>query len=187
MTEEERQYKIIELENYDVLVSFICHKCGQCCYNYVPQFRADDLQKIAQYLNRSEEEIKVRCEECYEKKFNNELDKCLFLNEENQCSIYPLRPEPCRLYPLDTDSGKADVNCPGYEEFYRIFDAFSSRRKLFAKVLDPEEYDRDEIRRVPNREWPSLWRKFISAKPSEHMVLEFIKMNEVPEVLLKEQ
>jgi len=188
MTESVRLlYKIIRLNKYDVIVPFICHKCGRCCYNYVPALRADNLEKIAQYLNKPEEEIKFRLKECHEKIWNNKLpDKCLFLDEENQCSIYPLRPEPCRLYPLDTDFGKADVNCPGHKEFYRIVDVFFSRR-IYASMRDPRYGQKDQIRRVPIREWPRLWRKFVRARHSNPMVLEFIKMNEVPEILYKEE
>ena len=174
--------KIISFRAYDVLVPFICHKCGRCCQKYAPQIPGDDLPKIAEYLKEPVESIRTQFEECYEKKITNTPANCLFLNEQNQCRIYPLRPEPCRLYPLDTDFGTSGVDCLGHAEFYRIVDALFARR-IYAAMWDPRRKDMKKMRAVPNREWPILWRKFMKTEPSDPMVRQFIKMNNVPKEL----
>lgn len=175
-------YRIIEFRNYRVLVPFICHKCGACCRNFAPQMPADDLLKIARYLNKSQQEIKRQHTERYRKRFTDTPANCIFLNKKNQCMIYPLRPEACRLYPF-TSFGAADVNCPGHKEFYRIVDALFARR-IYAATWDPEAY-RGNIRAVPTREWPILLRKFVKAELSKPMMQEFIKIDKVPEDLYK--
>jgi len=182
MGKNECLFRLIEFRNYHVVVPFICHKCGACCHNFVPQIPADDLPKIARYLNKPQEEIKRQHAECYRKKFTDTPANCTFLNDKNQCMIYPLRPEPCRLFPF-TDFGAAYVNCPGHKEFYRIVNAFFARRR-YAAMWDPTVYRRN-IRTVPDREWSTLWRKFMKAGPSKPMVREFVKMNKVPEELCK--
>lgn len=128
MDEKECLFGIIEFRNYDVLVPFICHKCGACCHSFAPQIPADDLAKITRYLNKPQEEIKRQHAECYRKRFTDTPANCIFLNEKKQCMIYPLRPEPCRLFPLLTDFVAAYVNCPGHKEFYRIVKALFARR-----------------------------------------------------------
>jgi hypothetical protein len=89
--------------------------------------------------------------------------------------IYPIRPEPCRLYPLLTDFGAAGVNCPGSKEFKLVTDNFFKGRK-YAAMWEPERY-RKKIRPIPDREWPIIWRKLMKAKPSERMIGEFINLN----------
>jgi Fe-S-cluster containining protein len=47
---------------------------------------------------------------------------CPFLSLEaggqKTCIIYTVRPLGCRLYPLETDGGRGDVDCPGARAFY---------------------------------------------------------------------
>ena len=179
---QEYTFRIISFRAYDVLVPFICHKCGRCCQKYAPQIPEDDLPRIAEYLKAPLEKIRTQFEECYMKKFTDTPDDCLFLNEKNQCRIYRLRPKACRLYPLDTNFGSAGVDCLGHAEFYRIVDTLFARR-IYAAMWNPRDKNMEKMRAVPNREWPILWRKFIKAKPSNSMIRQFVKMNNVPKEL----
>jgi len=43
---------------------------------------------------------------------DNKRKPCPFLDESKKCSIYCVRPNPCRKYPLDTDGGRGNVDCP---------------------------------------------------------------------------
>jgi hypothetical protein len=38
---------------------------------------------------------------------------CPFLGNDKNCTIYPVRPDACRAYPLDTDLGRCGIDCPG--------------------------------------------------------------------------
>ena len=174
----------IELRKYDALIPFVCHRCGACCHNFVPQIWAEDLPKIARYLKRPREKTKIQHEECYRKKFTTKPVDCSFLSEKNQCMIYPLRPEGCRLYPF-TDFGACGVDCPGHKEFYRVVDAFFARRE-YAALWSPGSPYNHSIRSVPDREWPTLLRKFTKAQPSNGMAQKFFNINEVPRQFLKE-
>lgn len=182
MEEENLLSGVIELKKYDLIIPFICHKCGECCHNFVPQISAEDLPKIALYLNKPQEEVRIQHEECYKRKFTGEPANCSFLNKKNYCTIYPLRPEGCRLYPF-TDFGACGVNCPGHDEFYRVVDAFFAHRiyaALHLPGLREFSHRKNNIRIVPNREWPRLLRKFKKTQPSDSMMREFYSINKLP-------
>ena len=100
-----QMYKIIELRDFDVLLPFVCRKCGSCCHGFAPQIIAEDLPRIGQHIGKPSEEIMKLHKEAYRKKFTDSPINCSFLNNKNQCSIYSMRPEPCQLYPLETDFG----------------------------------------------------------------------------------
>jgi Fe-S-cluster containining protein len=71
---------------------------------------------------------------------NNKF-QCFFLNAKGTCSIYDLRPEGCRYYPVvwDLDYQKAIVHdfCPHHEEFRSEIHKVSSQvEKLVTKLVN---------------------------------------------------
>ncbi|MFH1231626.1 MAG: YkgJ family cysteine cluster protein [Planctomycetota bacterium] len=182
MGKQESLGAIVKFGNYDILVPFICYKCGKCCHNFAPQIPAEDVSRISQYLNKTSREIEKQHTECYNKKFTSTPADCYFLNNKNQCMIYPLRPISCRNYPVFTDFGANDIECLGHQEFYRVIDAFfNDAGEENIQMCKTKEYSLNKIRTVPNQEWFALWQKFMSAKPSNHMVSNFVSINKVPE------
>jgi len=75
---------------------------------------------MAGFLNISVTEL---IEKCYGKLSENRkqivLDEnkrkpCPFLKGTDPiyfCEIYPVRPEGCELFPMETDGGRADIDC----------------------------------------------------------------------------
>lgn len=173
-----QKYRIVELRNYDVLVPFVCQKCGSCCRGFAPQIYVNDLPAIAMHLGKSVKEIKRLHEEAYNGKYTDSSIDCSFLDDRTKCSIYPMRPEPCRLYPLETDFGAAGMNCGGHREFHRIVNAFFKRRK-YAALWEPSTY-KNIIRSIPECQRPVVWRTFTNAKPSKTMIRQFVKLNNMP-------
>ena len=179
MIKSNTQFRIVKLAEYDVLVPFLCHKCGACCRSFAPQIYKEDVPRIAQYLGKPKKDIEKEHDECYKKKFTDTPEDCLFLTDKNLCAIYPLRPKCCRLYPLSTTFGVADDPCPGHAEFYRIVDSLFRGRR-YAAMWDPRHYH-DKIRAIPNRSWSSsVWRRLLRAKPSQSMVQKFATINGRP-------
>lgn len=83
----------------------------------------DRIQQIANYLDKTEKEI---IEKYYGKivyvkgkeRVKVQADKripCPFLSSNNKCTIYSVRPEGCRVYPLENDLGSQGIDCPGYK------------------------------------------------------------------------
>ena len=74
---------------------FVCQHCNQCCTKC--EVRVDDIEVpiIANYLNVRTRKIK----HLLDNENNFKHSPCLFL-KENRCSIYPVRPLTCMIYPF---------------------------------------------------------------------------------------
>ena len=98
-----------------------CKQCGQCCrwegYIYVNK---PDLKKIAAFLKLTEDEFINEYVELEQKpRFNIKLKEngeCLFLNSNNKCFIYPVRPQQCRDFPQKWRIEDFEELCPGVEQ-----------------------------------------------------------------------
>ncbi len=51
--------------------------------------------------------------------------KCFFLEENNKCRIYSVRPDPCKLFPF--------IVVPGFEEQYPFCELFKTTKKDYSK------------------------------------------------------
>jgi Fe-S-cluster containining protein len=77
-----------------------CLKCANCCKTTSPIFRNVDIDRIASHLG-------IRPSEFTEKNLHIDEDgdwvlnssPCLFLDADNYCKIYEVRPRACREYP----------------------------------------------------------------------------------------
>jgi Fe-S-cluster containining protein len=77
-----------------------CLKCANCCKTTSPIFRDIDIKRIAHFLRISEANFiqqNLRLDE--EGDFVLQNSPCLFLQKDNKCSIYNVRPKACREYP----------------------------------------------------------------------------------------
>lgn len=77
-----------------------CLSCANCCKNHSPRFKAPDIKRISKYLGLKETEFK----ENYlfldtDNDFVNKSLPCPFLNDDNECQIYDVRPSDCARYP----------------------------------------------------------------------------------------
>ena len=109
-----------------------CPKCAKCCYDWTIFITFAEQTKIKDYLgknyNNFSEVSKIPQEEwdkyaqyghIYAFARNKKIlqlrkngRKCIFLNSKNLCSIYPVRPYICKLFPLWFD-GDDPVFCIG--------------------------------------------------------------------------
>lgn len=77
-----------------------CLKCANCCKTTSPIFRDVDIQRIAKKLRMTPDAF----EKSYLRK-DEEGDwvlqsaPCTFLQSDNTCFIYDIRPQACREYP----------------------------------------------------------------------------------------
>lgn len=87
-----------------------CLKCANCCNSIPPIITHTDSKRIAQYLGMkiSEfEEKHITIDEDGDKVFNQ--SPCYFLNADNTCQVYEVRPKACREYP-HTDNSNFSAN-----------------------------------------------------------------------------
>lgn len=93
-----------------------CTACGRCCRGPgAVYFTENDLSKIRQYLNldnptkSNQQKWNNLLKRLVQKKQNNFFvhqteDACMFLSEDNKCTIYEVRPLQCRTFPFWTSN-----------------------------------------------------------------------------------
>ncbi|MBJ11026.1 MAG: zinc/iron-chelating domain-containing protein [Flavobacteriales bacterium] len=77
-----------------------CLQCANCCSTTGPLFTDKDISRIAKYLS-------IKPSDFTEQFLHIDEDNdyvlqsvpCTFLDADNQCSIYHVRPKACREYP----------------------------------------------------------------------------------------
>ena len=77
-----------------------CLECANCCKTTSPIFRDVDVKRISKKMKLSTREF----ESNYLKRDEDgdlvlQSSPCTFLNDDNTCSIYEVRPQACREYP----------------------------------------------------------------------------------------
>ncbi len=77
-----------------------CLDCANCCKTTGPLFTLSDIERIAKYLRQKPQEFiasYLRIDE--EKDYVLQSVPCSFLDTENKCIIYDVRPKACREFP----------------------------------------------------------------------------------------
>jgi len=77
-----------------------CLECANCCKTTSPIFRDIDVQRIAKKFKQSTRDF----ENAYLKRDEDDdlvlkSSPCTFLDPDNHCSIYDVRPLACKEYP----------------------------------------------------------------------------------------
>ena len=77
-----------------------CLDCANCCKNHSPRFKIPDIKRIAKYLSLKEGvfiQTFLRLDD--ENDYVLQQQPCSFLEQDNTCSIYEVRPSDCARYP----------------------------------------------------------------------------------------
>ena len=77
-----------------------CLKCANCCSTTGPLFTDKDISRIAKYLSMKPSDFTeqfLRIDE--DNDYVLQSVPCTFLDADNHCSIYHVRPKACREYP----------------------------------------------------------------------------------------
>jgi len=83
-----------EFENTD------CLTCANCCKTTGPLFTNSDIERIAKYFKIKPQQFINQYLQIDEEN-DHVLKKvpCVFLGDDNYCSIYDVRPKACKEYP----------------------------------------------------------------------------------------
>ena len=78
-----------------------CTRCANCCRRLRPVFTDDDIDRIAHHLERTREQFVAAFLEWDEEEHRHRTNStpCPLLGEDNQCTVYDVRPETCKEYP----------------------------------------------------------------------------------------
>ena len=166
----------IELPGHDIVVPFICRKCGTCCMTYIPRVSTEDLMIIAQDLQWSPEDL-INCHtDTYMKRIRGKPGPCVFLDDQGLCMIYnhPLRPDVCRLYPFSF--GGTDADCDAYLEHIRVVQILLADEKFF-EIYDASFCPNRDVRLISDSKWSEICRKLKLSNASSEMIKEFLILN----------
>ncbi len=82
-----------------------CRRCGWCCKNCNAGILTEELGKICEYLNMDQHTFREKYG-TEDTKYNPNgvkvITPCPFLDNDNNCIIYPIRPISCAIYPFST-------------------------------------------------------------------------------------
>lgn len=108
---------------------FTCLMCGGCCSRgeddgMLVLVSAPEVRTIMEHTGHAWDEIAEPYPEWLPAEGGGEFTlawclrrtekACIFLNEQNRCMIYPVRPLICRTYPFALEDGALSVYaCPG--------------------------------------------------------------------------
>lgn len=77
-----------------------CLSCANCCKTSPPLIEQEDINRISKHIGISKKQFKKKY---ILEDINGDLSfinvPCVFLNDDNSCSIYEVRPNACRRYP----------------------------------------------------------------------------------------
>ncbi|GEM55305.1 zinc/iron-chelating domain-containing protein [Flavobacterium branchiophilum NBRC 15030 = ATCC 35035] len=98
-TPKNLDYLMQELHN-DTFKKTDCLLCANCCKTTGPLFTSADIERIAKYLKIKPQQFIsqfLRIDE--ENDYVLQQVPCHFLNSDNTCLIYEVRPKACREFP----------------------------------------------------------------------------------------
>ncbi len=118
---------IVQEIHDEVFEKIDCLSCANCCKTTGPLFTEKDIERISKHLRMKAADFEdkfLKTDEDKDKVLQNL--PCWFLNEDNTCSIYEVRPKACRefphtdrkkIYQINHLTIKNAVICPAVYEF----------------------------------------------------------------------
>lgn len=77
-----------------------CGQCANCCKTMTPTYTKRDVTRISAHVGMSEKEYwKKYLKKDKEGDIINRETPCHFLDKDNRCKIYDIRPVDCRQFP----------------------------------------------------------------------------------------
>lgn len=95
---------IAEKSDKKVFQKIDCLDCANCCKSIPPIVIKSDVKRISKHLGLTEADFEMKHvlrDEDGDRVLNS--SPCSFLDSENACTIYEVRPKACRAYPHTGD------------------------------------------------------------------------------------
>lgn len=96
--------KVLPILHQEAFERIDCLDCGACCRGYSPRFKSPDLRRISRFLKIKESELIDRYLVVDEEEdFVFRSLPCPFIEDNNHCQIYEVRPGDCRRFPYTNE------------------------------------------------------------------------------------
>lgn len=102
--------KTIHRIHEEVFSCIDCLQCANCCKTTGPKFTQKDIERIAAHFNLRPAELMdqhLRIDEDGDTVLQQL--PCPFLDSQNYCTIYDIRPKACKQYPHTDQTGQAGI------------------------------------------------------------------------------
>ncbi|WP_066435254.1 YkgJ family cysteine cluster protein [Chryseobacterium sp. CCH4-E10] len=118
---------VVQETHDEVFETIDCLQCANCCKTTGPLYTEKDIERISKHLRMKPADFEakyLRVDEDNDKVLQNL--PCFFLNSDNTCSIYEVRPKACSEYPhtdrkkiyqINNLTMKNTLICPAAYEF----------------------------------------------------------------------
>lgn len=121
----------------EVFSELDCLDCANCCKSIPPMLVKSDVKRIAKHLGLKEKEFEQKY-----LKIDDDGDMvmgtspCIFLENDNTCRIYEVRPKACRQYPhTDAHSFRQNAHLHAINAMYcpAVFHILNRLQEVFKK------------------------------------------------------
>lgn len=190
MTEYEdilyKSYHILSISpSFTVNIPFICKQCGRCCRWGYPSNGFDE--EILHFLSYSIDAVgKKKFYKDFNVEFQNgkikKTEPCRFY-KNNQCMIYPSRPEGCMSYPLadqvERNPSTNEPCCPGALRFEHIETVLVIEKyDAIIESVYNSSIDGIIVECPPSSEqWKILKEDFLKSEPTSRELQLFLRVN----------
>lgn len=121
----------------------ICEDCGKCCQKTEMLLSEQDIRLIEENISSITREEFTELSEKGIYQLKNKDNNCVFLDITSKlCSIYEIRPQGCRFYPIIYDNEKKiciyDEECPRISQFYLDWKKFKNLCNNIKKFIKRE-------------------------------------------------
>jgi Fe-S-cluster containining protein len=148
-------YKLVACREYDILVPFVCHHCGNCCRKYEPIVDLELLPEIARSLGEPIDVIQNRLGADGISHSTGHPTDCCFLDPLHlRCIIYEIRPTSCRQFPPLSGVGAGAIDCPGYREHRSVLSEFAGNPEHFRRSRSAAARGQRQV--PPHARWDIL-------------------------------
>mgnify|MGYP000069431666 FL=1 len=92
--------RILPVLHQEAFKKINCLDCAACCKNYSPRFKQQDIKRISKSLGMKERDFELTylvSDEDHD--FVLQSKPCPFLEKDNKCQIYDVRPSDCHRFP----------------------------------------------------------------------------------------
>ena len=114
-----------------------CLTCGNCCKTMTPTWTPADIKRVSSSLKMTTDDFKTKW--LYKDEEGDWLNTslpCQFLNKDNTCKVYEIRPRDCRGFPHISHSDFAyahDVNAENMMSCPITLDVVENMYKLIVE------------------------------------------------------
>lgn len=99
---------LFEQEHENIFADLDCLSCANCCKTLGPLLKKKDISKIAHFLKIKEGDFAQRYLQIDEDgDYVFQSLPCPFLDSNNYCKIYEVRPQACAAYPHTNEKNVA--------------------------------------------------------------------------------